>query len=405
MGRTLKLEPKWIEARKKWEISISPALSPTGARRREYFDTKATAQERIDGLKQLEQSSSQAVREAGVELIQIAVEHDFIFRDLYGLEGGLEQACREYQEILDRKHHQEPFGSLMTFYEQAKGADWGDSYRTSWNTFKQDVMEFWDHPESQLTADVWIKFFDDTSKAKRWGARTVNDKLSMLSSVWSHAVIQGKAKRNPIEAVGRRKVNKKEVAVYSVSQVQKLMNCAWEHDREMVPFFSLLVFAGLRPDQRSSEIKNIEWEDVNFEERWIRVARNFDNKTQTKRFVKMEDNLHAWLLPWRGSKGRIMPPNVVKRRRYITRGKYQSPSSTPEKDWSELVPYGLNVRDITRHTYGSYLEAKYRDRNIVKENMGHTDFTTYEQHYRNARSPTEAEAFWSIYPPTHSKGE
>ena len=65
----------------------------------------------------------------------------------------------------------------------------------------------------------------------------------------------------------------------------------------------------------------------------------------------------------------------------------------------ELVPFGLQARDITRHTYGSYLEAKYRDRNVVKENMGHTSFKTYEQHYRNARSPQEGERFWSIVPP------
>lgn len=51
-----------------------------------------------------------------------------------------------------------------------------------------------------------------------------------------------------------------------------------------------------------------------------------------------------------------------------------------------------------RHSYGSNLEAKYKDRNLVKENMGHTNFATYEQHYRNARTPKQAEEFWGIYP-------
>jgi hypothetical protein len=36
---------------------------------------------------------------------------------------------------------------------------------------------------------------------------------------------------------------------------------------------------------------------------------------------------------------------------------------------------------------------------MVKENMGHADFRTYEQHYWNARLPQEAEAFWRILPP------
>ena len=69
-------------------------------------------------------------------------------------------------------------------------------------------------------------------------------------------------------------------------------------------------------------------------------------------------------------------------------------------EWKDLVPNGSDYVDISRHTYGSYLEGKYGDRNMVMANMGHTNFTTYEQHYRNARSPKEAECFWNIRPPT-----
>ncbi len=175
--------------------------------------------------------------------------------------------------------------------------------------------------------------------------------------------------------------------------------CAWEHYREPVPYFAIAIFVGLSPDE-NSEITALTWEDFNLGEGWIRVAANFDNKTETKRFVDIEPNLRLWLAPWTGRTGRVVPSNLRTRRRWITRGKYQSPPGTPEKKWKQLVPFGKKERDITRHTYGSYLEARYRDCNKVKESMGHSDFKTYEQHYRNARSPREAKAFWNIVPPS-----
>lgn len=123
------------------------------------------------------------------------------------------------------------------------------------------------------------------------------------------------------------------------------------------------------------------------------------NKTGTKRFVPIEPNLQKWLCPWQKAKGAIIPKNFERRRRYILRGKYQSPAGTLETEWTDLVPNGSEFADISRHSYGSYLDAKTGgDRKTVMHNMGHTNTTTYEQHYKNARTPDQAERFWKISP-------
>ncbi|MCB1092943.1 MAG: site-specific integrase [Verrucomicrobiae bacterium] len=219
----------------------------------------------------------------------------------------------------------------------------------------------------------------------------------MLSGVWRRACALDLVEKNPIEGVRARKLRREEKPVYTVDQVRSVMNCAWEFDRELVPFFAIAIFAGLRPDE-NGEISRLTWGDVDFESNEIRVG--FGNKTGTKRFVEMESNLREWLLPWKGRVGPVMPTNFRQRRRNITRGKYQAEEGAPESEWKELVPYGPEVRDITRHTYGSYFEAAFRDPNRLKKNMGHADFSTYEQHYRNARPRQEAEKFWNIRPPS-----
>ena len=332
------------------------------------------------------------------ELIRAAVNFDELFRDVYSFEGGLVEACELHMKQLDRDHQSVTFRKLLDTYEENNIANWGKSYTSHWNTLRKLLADLESRSLVVLTVAFWRQWLASTAAEQSWGDRTFNDYTSMLSSVWKFAVKHEFAEKNPIEGIVRRKVKKKTVAVYSVQQVRDLLNASWKHDRDLVPFFAIAIFAGIRPDV-TGELGRLVWEDVNFEERWIRVAAKFDNKTEKKRFVPIEPNLLTWLNDWKGEKGIILPKNFVKRRRYLTRGKYQSPPKTPSSQWKELVPYGPNVRDITRHTYGSYLEAKYRDRNIVKENMGHADFETYEQHYRNARTPKQAAQFWAISAP------
>lgn len=379
-------------------MSIPATLSSTGKRRREFYQKKEAAEARARELKNMMEAGARVARVAGPELIRAAVNYDELFREIYSFAGGLEEACEHLMKLLDEKTRSVPFRQLLISHERSRLANWGKQYLTTWNTFRKHVKDLESKPVISLGAEFWREWLEATADREGWGDRTFNDYASLLSSVWKHGVAQELCEKNPIEGVVRRKIRRMEKAVYTVEQVKTLLNTAWTHDRDLIPFFAITIFAGVRPDL-NGEIGLLVWEDVNFEENWIRVGANFDNKTNTKRFVPMEPNLVAWLSPWKKLQGKVLPTNFVKRRRYLTRGKYQAEAETPESKWKELVPYGLKVRDITRHTYGSFLEAKCRDRNIVKENMGHTDFETYEQHYRNARTPKEAEAFWSIYPP------
>lgn len=248
-----------------------------------------------------------------------------------------------------------------------------------------------------MTTQFWREWLEIKAQELNWSDNTVNGIRNRLFAIYAHSK-PDLISDNPLEGVKPRKLAPKEVAVYELDQIRAILNAAWEHDRELVPFFAIAIFAGLRPE---SEIMRLEWKDVNFEEKWIRV--NYDNKTQTKRFVPIFDNLMAWLIPWRDAFGPVTShlTNFTKRRRNLTRGKYQSPLRTSPSMWTELAPYGHHVHDITRHTFGSYMDAATgHDRNKIKEWMGHSNFDTFEQHYRNARTNIEGADLLRIIPPT-----
>lgn len=396
MGRKATLEPKKDESKNKWVISIPPPLSPTGKRKREYFDTKIDAQRRGDELRSAEARDALIVRRAGTQLIRDAVNFDELLRDVYGLDGGLREGCERLMAILDQEAQGVRFVQLLDEFEKDNQQNWGPGSVTRWQTIRKRLRDLEDKPAISLDKDFWKKWIKNLSENTGWADQTYNDFVAMLSSIWKHAVTQDMVPSNPIEGIKRRRIRRKHKPVYEVEEVERLLNCAWENDRDLVPYFAIAIFAGLRPE---SELEKLQWEDVNFETCEIRVAAEFDNKTGQKRFVPMEENLVAWLKPFQKATGPVARGNLRRRKRALVRGKYQSPVGTPEKDWKNLVPNGSEYADVSRHTYGSYLDAKYKDRNLVMANMGHTNFTTYEQHYKNARSPKEAERFWNILPP------
>jgi len=385
-------------------VSVPASLSPTGKRKRDFFRTKKEADRRAEELKGIRDAGSRVAQVAGPDLVRCAVDFDELFRSVYGFEGGLREACEAFVRHLDEDAKSLRFGALLDDYQGAKFSAWSRKYQQNWKWFRGLLADLEDTPVVAMNSEFWSQWLEDASEKGPWSDCTFNNVSRMLSSVWNAALKKGVIERNPLTGVHRRKLRRTEKTVYTVEQVRILMNAAWGYDRELVPYFAIAIFAGLRPDE-NSEITALDWEDVNLEEGWIRVAASFDNKTGTRRFVPIEENLRLWLEPWREASGPAVPKNLRSRRRWLTRGKYQSPSGTPASEWTQLVPFGSEVRDITRHTYGSLLEAKYRDRNVVKENMGHSNFTTYEQHYRNARSPQEAEAFWSIVPPNSTQKE
>ena len=399
MPRKPSLLPYKEKSTNRWILRLPASLSPTGKPKRLPFKTREDAFEKAEQVRKTSDHCERAAREAGPDLIRVAVNADELYRDVYGFEGGLKEAAEVHMRELDERHNSAKLIKLIETYEKNFSRNWGKSHATRWDVLREELAPLESRSVVLLTQDFWRDWLDETAEKRRWADRTFNDYRGLLWSLWNHACTQELASKNPVEGILVRKIGKKKKAVYMIAQVRAVMNCAWEHDREMVPFFALTIFAGLRPDV-DGEVGRLIWEDVNFEEQWIRVAANFDNKTETRRFVPMEPNLLLWLKPWEEENGKVLPKNFVKRRRYITRGKYQASPRTPASQWTELVPYGRHVHDITRHTYGSYLEAKYRDRNVVKENMGHADFETYEQHYRNARSPRQGQEFWEIVPPS-----
>jgi integrase len=230
------------------------------------------------------------------------------------------------------------------------------------------VNAFGDRSVASITTkeiDAWLELLGV-------GSVTRNTFLRDVRTLYSFSCKRNYCTENPASSATRAKEQSREVEVLSVEDARRLLTAS---SPEMLPYWAIGLFAGLRP----SEIRHLQWADVDFEDALITVR---STKTGRKRFVKMQPNLLALLTPYRRDEGKVVSP-VNFRRQYA-----QDKAAAGLSDWQ--------VNGM-RHSFGSYWHAQFNDINALAVQMGNSP-EVIERHYRKAVRPKEAHRYWSTMP-------
>jgi len=165
--------------------------------------------------------------------------------------------------------------------------------------------------------------------------------------------------------------------VLPVADAQKLMAVAELDAPEMVPYFALCLFAGIRP----IEARRLDWKDIHLRKRSIFIRKDV-SKTRDERYVDIADNLLAFLVEHK-STGQVFfsrkPFDRVRRKAGIR--------------WEH---------DCLRHSFGSYHLAEHGNAGETALQMGHRQLGMLFKHYRQAVEKPEATRFWKIKPTKES---
>jgi len=172
----------------------------------------------------------------------------------------------------------------------------------------------------------------------------------------------------------------KSVEIFKNYEVFMLIVKARDYEFDTLPYFAICAFAGLRP----SECERLEFSDINLKTKQIHVSHT-KTKVKEDRYVKIEDNLLSWLMPFKDKEGSIIPTNFrkkydrVKKLANFGNGKGQIP-------W---------INDGLRHSFASYWLGIYHNRNELAEQMGNS-VEVIKQHYRKAVSENDAIEYWAF---------
>ena len=220
-----------------------------------------------------------------------------------------------------------------------------------------------------------------------------------LSALFSYSIERGWCHKNPVAEVKKVKASA-QIGILAPEQFAKLLETANE---ETLPYWLIGGFAGLR----RSEIERLEWKDVRFDSGLIEVPA-LKSKTASRRFVKIQPSLAAWLNPYKNRTGEVCPPDL----RYLleldrlTAGLWK-PTAYGLK---QLKQKGIEIdpnnfkhlkswpNNGLRHSFASYHLAQFGDAARLALELGHADQELLFRHYRELVIPDQAAKYWDIHP-------
>lgn len=192
---------------------------------------------------------------------------------------------------------------------------------------------------------------------------------------------QGWIDKNPVSPVARTKIPPKRPSVLTPAEVRTVMDTAARMAPELVPFFALCFFAGIRPET----VARLGWEHVEKDRVFIPMELN---KTPYDYEVPLRPNLAAWLdlTPPEKRNGPIWGAGM---KHMIHKARRKSGVK-----W---------IQDGPRHTFASCVCALEGTEKAV-EQMGHRSPTMLYRHYRKLIGKEQAKAFFEIFPFGYADG-
>ena len=199
---------------------------------------------------------------------------------------------------------------------------------------------------------------------------------NLLTIFFSFLEKQGWIDRNPVSPVARTRIPPRRPSVFTPEEVRAVMDTAVRMAPELVPFFALCFFAGIRPET----VARLGWEHVERDRIFIAMELS---KTPYDYEVPIRPNLAAWLdlTPPGRRKGPILAAGLMK---YMVL-KIRKKSGIK---W---------ISDGPRHTFASCVCALEGTEKAV-EQMGHRSPTMLYRHYRKLIGRDQAQAFFEIFP-------
>jgi integrase len=241
------------------------------------------------------------------------------------------------------------------------------------NAFERDFQQRNVNEITRHDVESWLDPIDNLA--------TRRNRIRDLSILFEFCRRRGYCGSNPLENIERPVVTSKRPEIFTVGEAQALLTTAELHSElELVPVIAVGLFAGLR----MSEIKQLDWHNIDFEHRVIDVDESIA-KMRQQRNVDMTDSLVAWLRPHARTEGSVIPAGFRKKMEQLR----------------ELAGITKWPDNGLRHSFGSYHVARFQNPNMTALQMGHASTDMLFKHYRNYRiMKRDAETYWEIAPPS-----
>jgi integrase len=358
-----------------------------GKRVRHSYDTKARASSKADELKFAHRqhgngvlNSSAASHPEIIAALDLLAPHNVTLID----------AARFYVENVNLIRNPRTVEEVKTELVQNKNQDsrsprYLRDLNQKLSAFIEDPL-FAGRPVHKITTpelDRWIR-------SLKVSGVTRNGYKRALGVLFGYAVRMEYALKNPARSIEKAKEPITKPGILTLPEAEALLHASTGTD--FVPAIAIGLFCGLRPE---AELWHLDWKNINLADNLIDVTKS--KNSISHRFVKVSDNLAAWLAPYAKPKG----PITVKGDSYYSRlqNARERAADTLESQSKEALNLRLWAQDTMRHTFATMHYAHFKSAAETAAELGHgASLRMMQRHYLNRATPAEAAAYWRLVP-------
>ena len=452
---------EWLKDGKGWSIEeagicfrvrkVKKKYTPWRARWYEQAKPKTLFAARLPEIKEKVEKRIETIRQAGRSAIMLdgVKTRDALlcWESLQRFPGIRPSDC--VRDWLDRRGAQASsillLPAVQAYLEarQARSVDTARDRKSRLTRFARDHADL--HVSDVTTGLVqsWLETMRDTLGLS---AQSIDNYRRALSPFFRFCRRRHWRLDNPMEDIERIALPKKEPVYFTVNEVREILAMAMAHpELDLLGYFALALFAGVRPDELGREEKQdidrrrLDWNDVDFGERLIDVPAVV-SKIAERRLIEgragssdegreftepLPETLWPWLelarrkpfgqfMPraeradaWRrcggGGNGRKATAFLPRQGRLFTAKGRQLGRVAPLgierrlKRLRTLLSFGWK-QDGLRHSFATYHYARHRNAALTAHFLGHHDVGLVYSTYRGVVREAEATKFWALTP-------
>lgn len=225
-------------------------------------------------------------------------------------------------------------------------------------------------------------------------AKTINNSLILMGSIFKRAVLQGYIGQNPVYLVKKLKLRKQEMNCLTKEQITMVLNFAKENYKNFYPLLFTAIFTGLR----RGELLALTWNDINFETSKITVNKSLFKGTVTttktsysEREVNMSKGLIQVLREWKQK----APKSSINLVFCNKSGAFIDPDNMTKRYFKPCLK-ACNIENVRfhdlRHTFASLLISENVSIKYIQTQMGHASCQTTLDIYSHILQEVEEKA-------------
>jgi integrase len=231
----------------------------------------------------------------------------------------------------------------------------------------------------QPIAGITVEEIDNWLRDLKLSPKSRANYRANIGVLFSFAVSRRMLDFNPVAFTAKPKLPDNPPEIFAVDQLRALLEAASSVVPDVLPMLAIGAFAGVR----DAELKRLDWHEVKVARGHIEI-KGAKAKSARRRIILIQPNLAAWLQPYSGLSGSLVPEGARKK---LERARQAAKLST----WP---------RNGLRHSFASYRLAATHDAPRVASELGHTSPQMLYSTYRELVLPEDADRYWKLIPDT-----